>query len=152
LKSTSVFKLAFEQKKLYTAKRVKVIMEIASESPLPINMKCTKESQLWIFSKQISTDIEAIAKYDIVISDRTCVDSIGYTMLAGFKNTANGMIELARDHIKIYDKIIFKTIENNPYHFSDGIRDDNIKFRNDAQKYILEAYEILGIKDKLILE
>ena len=151
-KTTAVYKTAFEMKLKYNDKRVVTLAEIASESPFKINKETTEESQLWIFTSQIKRELEMINMYDIIVGDRTCVDCIGYSLVAGFYALADAMIEVAKSHVHVYNEIIFKTIANNPYHFKDGIRSSDTKFRSDVENAILEAYKMIGIEDTLIME
>ena len=151
-KSFSTLATASQLKLEHNDKRITVLMEVASESPFKINKGTTRESQLWIFTTQIQKELENLNMYDILISDRTCVDCIGYSLAAGFYVLAEAMVRVAKCHVYIYDKIIFKTIANNPYHFKDGIRSSDIKFRIDVEEAILIAYDMIGIKNKLIIE
>lgn len=151
-KSSCVFKTAAQLKMEHNNKRVGIITEIASESPFKINKETTEESQLWIFTSQIKRELEIINMYDLIVGDRACVDCIGYSLVAGFYTLANAMIKIAKCHIHVYNEIIFKTIANNPYHFKDGIRSSDTKFRNDVENAILEAYKMIGIEDTLIME
>ena len=144
-KTTSVLKLSYEMKMKHHDKNIEVFMENAKHSPLPINLNSTQESQLWIFTNQIQQEIYLSSKADILILDRTCIDSIAYTRHRGFTNLAKRKLELAKYHIHSYDTIYFKTIKNNDYCFEDKTRiHDNNNFRQTIEDMLLEYYEILN--------
>lgn len=149
-KTTSVYNSLLEYKKNNKDKRVTLVIEVASESPFPINRKTTRESQTWIFTSQIKEELEKTNKYDIVVCDRTICDCIAYSMWAGFDDLAHQMIEFAKGYINTYDIIYFKKIENNNYNFSDGIRDTNDEYRQKMEDLMIDVYKKVGVYDKLI--
>ena len=151
-KSTSVFEMARMCKIDNPYKRVAVITETASESPMKINTETTWQSQLWIFTKQINRELELLNKYDIVISDRTCFDCIAYTRVAGFLTLADAMMQVASTHSILYTQIIFKSIANNNYFYKDGIRSQDTKFRQDMEDRLIEIYKEAGLWDNIIKE
>lgn len=143
-KTTSVYNSIVNYKMSNPSKSVIALQELASESPFKINKETNEESQLWIFSNQMSKELEKTTKYNIVVSDRTIVDAIAYTDVAGFHDLANAMKEIAKIYISRYDKITFKTIRNNDYHFADGIRDGRDKeYRKSIETSLLKIYDEL---------
>lgn len=154
-KTTSCFNLATQCKLVCNNKSVHLITEVASESPFKINKSTTEESQTWIFNKQMLVELECCSKYKLVITDRTIVDNIGYTMVAGFNNLALGQIEFAKSFMHTYDKIFFRHTNHNNFHFEDGIRDGVDKdFRDKVQDKMIEIYHILSpyMKNKNVVE
>lgn len=144
-KTTSALKLAESLKLSCPEKSITILMEPATMSPFPINQKTTSESQMWIFTAQIKAELEYLSRFDIVVSDRSIVDSIAYTLVAGFDTLAYAMVEMARHHLQHYNKIIIKTIANNPFCFHDGIRaaqDD--EFRERVEQTLIELYDLLN--------
>jgi len=147
-KTTSVFQKAKEMKILAKDKTVGIISENAMFSPLPINRDTTPNSQMWIFTNQIQSEIAFLAKYDVVISDRTAVDAIAYTFVAGFIELGKAMLELVKNHIKNYDEIYFKTLKHNNYLIADGVRDGKDKrFQKEVEVVLLDLYEKLKIRE-----
>ena len=125
-------------------KSLTVLAENAKHSPLPINKITTPESQLWIFSNQLQSEIYLTCNYDIVVCDRTVVDAIAYSRYAGFNKLADSLIKVAKFHINSYNKIIFKTYKNNDYFYSDGVRaagDD--EFRKSVSDILYDTYQYL---------
>jgi len=149
-KTTSVAKKFYDMKLHNPENSITILTENAKNSPFKINKETSFESQLWIFSNQMQSELFFQANYDILICDRTIVDSIAYTMTAGLNDLANSMMNLAKDYICTYEYIIFKTIKNNDFLMKDGIRDHNdLQFRQDVENHLLNLYKILQ-KDKKI--
>lgn len=147
-KTTSVFEKSRELKIKYPESSVFVLQEVASFCPLPINKDTTAEAQLWIFATQIAKELELCSSWDIIISDRTCIDAVAYTYRAGFHDLSERMLSLAALNIHLYKEIYFKSIKNNPYHFEDGVRDGMNKFfRSEIETILLNFYSRLGLYD-----
>lgn len=143
-KTTSVFNLATQCKLHCTDKSIHVLTELASESPYKINRETTTESQLWIYSNQLKTELEISLKYDIIITDRSIADCIAYSFFNGFTELAKAKLELAKQYINTYDFIFLKTTEYNSYLYSDGIRDGvNLDFRNGVEQQMIKVYDVL---------
>lgn len=136
--------------KIKTGKEVGIVREIARGCPFPLNKDVIRESQLWIFSTQLSKEIELSAIYDIIVCDRSLVDAVAYSYTIGDQDLINSMINLAEQYINSYDKIFFKTIENNNYLVEDGTRDIDKNFQKDIENKLWHLYKILGVEDKLI--
>ena len=145
-KTTSCFELAHRMKLEHQNERVIVICENASHSPYPINKKTTHKSQLWIYTSQLALELEYEAKYDIVICDRTIVDAIAYTAVAGRKALTNAMMLLATQHIRGYDRVIMKLLANNQYQKEDGVRDQDTEFRVKVEEELKKLYGMLSVK------
>jgi AAA domain len=145
-KTTSVYEKVREIKLRLKDKTVGIVTENAMFSPYPINKETTRESQLWIFTNQIQAEISLLARYDVVISDRTAVDSIAYTEVAGFHDLAQTMLDLVKHHIHIYDEIYFKRLTDNNYLIEDGVREGKSKeFQQEVEAVMLALYEELGM-------
>jgi hypothetical protein len=140
-KTTSCFNLATQCKLNCHSKSIHLLTEVASESPFKINKETTVESQMWIFVNQISRELENSLRYKILISDRTIVDNIAYTMVAGFKDLAKNQYEFAKSFISTYDYIFVKKNANNDFHYEDGIRDSkDSQYRQDVEDALLNIY------------
>ena len=143
-KTTSVFDMATRCKKRCNDRSIHILTELASESPFKINKQTTEESQLWIFTNQIKTELEMSMRYSIVITDRTIVDSIGYSKTAGFNHLVEQKIELTKSFIHTYDYIFFKQSDKNNYLFTDGIRDGiDTDFRLRVEDNMILIYDKL---------
>lgn len=140
-KSTTAFQLCLNYKKQNPTKTVGLFLENVVHCPLDINKVATKESELWMFTKQIEEEIYLSTKYDILICDRTVLDTIPYTQYLGFDALSDGMIKIANEYITTYDTIIFKCITLNDYLFNDGLRDTDTKYRNDIEILFFKLFK-----------
>lgn len=148
-KTTSMFNYAYMAKVENPTKKVEVFHENAAKAPKNlINKSGTEESQIWIFTNQIRTEIELTSMYDIVICDRTCFDSIAYGIYMGFENLANTMFELALKHLPSYNKIFFKSIQKNNHLYKCEHRDiTDLDYRQKVEDILLKLYKKTGITD-----
>ncbi len=146
-KTTSAFKLCYEMKLKHPTKRVEILHENASKAPKQLfNKKATPESQLWIFTNQLRTEIELINSYDIVICDRTIFDSIAYSLYMQFTQITDKMYNLACEHLQSYDQIYFKLIKNNNYLYDCEHRDaKDLTYQQDIEDFLLKLYIQSGI-------
>jgi hypothetical protein len=144
-KTTSVYRKAYDLKILFPDKRIGVFNENAVNCPFPINEKTTKEAQLWMFTNQISTELDYLSKYDILVSDRTCIDCIAYSLYRGFEDIAEKMLDFSKIHINRYKEIYFKEIEKNPYAIENGLRSTEKNFQLGVEKILKSLYKKLNI-------
>lgn len=147
-KTTSVYHHAADLKidPAYANKNVGIVYEVARHSPFPLNKESTHETQLWGFCTQIAMELEYKQKYDIIICDRTIMDPIAYAIVLGYQRSADTMWAIAEEHIHSYDRIIYKSPDNNNYCFADGIRDIDNKFRLDVHETLIGLYNKLKIE------
>jgi hypothetical protein len=83
-----------------------------------------------------------MSRFDIIISDRTVVDAIAYTDVAGFDSLAQGMFDLTLSHITNYTSIKFRTIIENDFCCQDGIREtEDSLFRAEIEDRLFDLYE-----------
>lgn len=143
-KTTAAFKEVYNSKLDNPGKIVNILTEVARECPFPINKETTVRAQTWIFLKQFIRELEEEPKCDILICDRTIIDVLSYCLCVGFDRLVDILYPIASDHLKTYDKIYFLSLQNNDYHFSDGIRDRDSKFRIDVENKLLNIYNELG--------
>ncbi len=85
-----------------------------------------------------------MASFDIVVTDRTIVDVIAYTQVAGFHDLANNMIFFAESYISIYKQIFFRKISKNEFCHADGIRETkDRRFRREVEETMEALYAML---------
>jgi thymidylate kinase len=124
--------------------KIGIIHEMARLCPLPVlSNQCSKvqeDAQLWIYSAQLKAEIEACARYDIVISDRTIVDCIAYTRFLGYYSMALAMESLATLALRRYRQIVFHRIEHYDYLVDDGFRNLDKESRVRIERILLETY------------
>ncbi len=75
-KTTLCFDLASQLKRLDLG--VEIVKEVARRCPLPINEDTTLDAQAWILHTQIAEELEASARYEAVICDRSVLDNYAY--------------------------------------------------------------------------
>lgn len=140
-KTTAAFRKVEELKLANPDKSVCCIADNEAWCPYPINKQTSEAAQLWIFTNQIRRELEALARFDIVVTDRTVVDIVAYTQSAGFDGLAMAMQEMVFNYIRRYDSIFFKFIEFNNFWYSDGIREDrDIHYRQCIEDRICALY------------
>lgn len=147
-KSTSLYELAYYLKtdknyfknipiiwnylnELEREPSLKLINEVASECPFPINQGTNLTAQLWMFSQQLKQEIEYDGQFDFLLIDRSLYDYISYTKYTENKlnlpnNLSNGMINISK--MIHYDLLILHEINEN-YLKEDGIRDIDTFFQ-----------------------
>jgi len=119
---------------------VGLVAEIARKSPLPINRKTTRESQLWILTTQIASEIEVGAFYDYVVCDRSLLDNYAYQVVSSGKDAF--MEDIVEAWLPTYD-VLFKTPNIFPL-VNDGVRDTNLEFQDRVDQMIDELLEERG--------
>jgi len=147
-KSTAVFECAAALKKT-TRSEIGIITEVARRCPLPVlGLDCmpSVQAQLWIFAEQIRCEIDASLQYDITVSDRTVVDDIAYTLMAGFTDLATAQLEVARHHMGIYHEIRFQRIDPDRVCLvDDGFRSVDPCKQAELEQLLIELYRQLGV-------
>lgn len=138
-KTTMMFELAVFLKK--AKQDVSILSEVARSCPLPINEETTKESQFWIFGKQLTR--EQTMKGKILISDRTLLDVLLYSARK-FPNISNTLKPFVREYMKTYTAIIYLP-PNDKYLLKDNIRSVDKRFRDEIDKLAKEMLEELAI-------
>lgn len=154
-KSTLVFKLAAHYKGL--GKNVKVIQEVARSCPFPINENMTVETALWIYYEHSKKELEACRNTDIVISDRSSLDSFIYAEHFGIK-IPETLRESAETHLKgFYDLVIWPRPDL-PIH-DDCVRSSDKEFQRQidelfdkAQVFMLDAETVTMSSSSIFTE
>lgn len=141
-KTTAAYRLAESYKIKHPDKSVHVLCDQEALCPFPINKQTTPAAQMWIFTNQIRQELCLMSRFDIIISDRTVVDAIAYTGVAGFDSLAQGMFDLTLSYISNYSSITFRTILENDFCCQDGIRESkDALFRQKIEGRMIELYE-----------
>lgn len=139
-KSTLSYLLASHYKK--QGKNVKIIQEVARSCPFPINHGMTLEAAKWIYYEHARKELEAEAKHEIVIGDRSVYDSFVYASYFNLNYSDIMDLEMiAAEHLSSYDKIIF--VRPDIPLQTDGTRSADIEF----QKGIDDIYSEFMMQD-----
>ena len=142
-KSTSALRKNIDLNMCYPEKTIHLLQNLELKCPYEINQGASEYAQQWLFSNQMNQEMDNLAYFDIVVTDRTVVDVIAYTYALGFQSLAADMLACAQSHMYVYKKIYFKKIANNNFNFDNGIRDTDLKFRSDVEESMLIQYEHL---------
>lgn len=117
--------------------------EIARGCPLPINENATKETQLWIITRQISTEIEKEKNYELVVCDRSVLDTYCYHEY--FFGREKNWESFIQERMKSYDRLIFVPIRDN-FLKDDGIRSMDRNFQRSIDSKIKERLSEFGLR------
>ena len=119
-KTTLALCLAADLKKNHPGEKVGLLTEVARACPFPVNENATREAQLWIFHRQMTAEIEMTAQNEMLICDRTILDSLAYSQWAGFEDIVATYLPIALDWMDTYDEIFFMQSNN-------GLADDGFR-------------------------
>ncbi len=139
-KSTLSYLLASHYKK--QGKNVKIIQEVARSCPFPINHGMTEEAARWIYLEHARKELEAEAKHEVVIGDRSVFDSFMYAQY--FNITSDEILNSkvnAYRHLHDYDKVIF--VRPDIPLQTDGIRSPDIEFQEGIDKLFYSNLEFI---------
>jgi hypothetical protein len=125
---------------------VGVVTDVERTCPFPINREATERTQEWIFCHQLAAEEQALSNYDIVISDRTVMDVIAYTYVAGYRTLAHDMRKYSRHRMNLYTRIMFLLIKSRGWNLPEGFRDTDHKFRQQVEDILMTLYWMEGIK------
>lgn len=144
-KTTLSYLLAFNYK--LENQSVKIVQECARSCPYPLNEGMSKEACMWIFNEQMRKELEAIRLHDVVICDRSTIDSFIYAKAQNCFDAEDAVMmnsfRSAEEHMKTYEQIIYMK-SGNVKPVADGVRSDDLEF----QKRVEEQFD-LWIEDKL---
>jgi len=141
-KTTAVFARARALKMEHPGASVGILCEVAQECPWPINQAATPEGQRWIFSTHMSRELAALRQYDLVVVDRTALDAVAYTAVAGFTRDAEAMAALFARHQEVYREIRF--LRGDHLH-ADGVRDLDRSWRAQVDECLMGLYLAMGM-------
>jgi len=146
-KTFSMSRLFMQEKLQNPTKMITELHENLVFCPHPINLEATREGQAWVFTDQATKEIELLAKFDIVINDRSIVDCLGYSAYHGFNDLVDSLIGFAKLRLAFYRKIIFIPINSSENRlYADGLRDASNKgFQLGVQEHLLNVYRSIGL-------
>jgi len=115
-KTTLSFELAARLK--HRNLDVDVVREVARRCPLPINLETTLPAQQWILHTQIVEEIEAVARHEVVVCDRSVLDNYCYLVHAAGSDAA--LDRLVDRWLTTYDLLVHVPVRGMPTY--DGVR------------------------------
>lgn len=139
-KTTLAHGLIYELKK--QNKRVEFLEEVARLCPLPINEETSKEAQEWIIYTHYAKELEHLNKCEILVCDRSVLDSYAYYMNRCGENLVleNFIAEKIQDYA-----FLFRVPINQDYLKEDGIRTIDPVFQKNIDEkmdYILDKLSV----------
>jgi hypothetical protein len=140
-KTTGAYQYANWLVKENPGKTVGLVVDVERRCPYPINQETTRKAQEWIFFHQMAAELSAMAEYDLVVSDRTIMDVIAYSMASNFRLQADDMLFIWRKHSHYYSRIIFRHSATNAWNLPDGCRDTDPAFRARIEATLYELYK-----------
>lgn len=140
-KTTAAYKLAAKLKHLnFTCE---IVHEAARNCPFSINQDAQEETHLWILAKQIQTELEASQKTDLVICDRSVLDTMAYherVLETLSYPTLTGLNEFVWSFMPTYDYLVYIRPDDSTPLVDDGVRDIDRDFQLDIHRRMLEYF------------
>lgn len=134
-KSTLSYLLAAEYKK--RGKNVKIVQETARNCPYPVNELMSQEAALWIYYEQSKKELEATHKFEIVICDRSSLDSLIYAKYFKVNYNIIETEKIALNHLKTWYDDVFFVRPDGPLK-GDGFRSESHSFQDGIDDIFLE--------------
>lgn len=151
-KTTLSYYLAAHYKK--EGKNVKIIQEVARNCPFPLNHAMSSKSAWWIYHEHSRKELEAIQHHDVVICDRSSIDSFIYAEYLDLSDWNHDLTNvLIKDALSKYSKIFFVTPDV-PI-LEDGFRSTDEDFQKGIDKRfknIMQSYPHTKINSSFIFK
>jgi len=132
--------MALEAKK--AGQSCKIVQEVVRSCPYPINEGMSREACLWVYHEQVKKEVEAKQKHEVVICDRSAIDSFVYAKVKNCLNLEDPYMlscyEAAQSWMETYDQIFF-VVPDEFKPVSDGVRSPDVTFQISVHK----AFEFL---------
>lgn len=143
-KSTYARKLFNDLKREHPGENIALVKEVARKCQLPLNRDTSEDAQLWIFNSQMVAELEAIQTSEIVICDRTIIDSLAYAEAAGFMDLVDACMPQALYWLETYSEIYwFRPVEGRLV--EDGFRSIDPVFQNEIDGILTAWIHLYGI-------
>jgi len=142
-KSTLAWQLAQTYKRC-KGDTIRMVTEVARRCPFAVNRDTSEEAQAWIFHMQMISEIEACARAEIVICDRTVWDSLAYAQAAGFDDLVDAcMLEAIRWSDRYTEICFLRPIPGRLQ--ADGFRDPDPAFQKQIDEILAEWVRVYSI-------
>jgi len=142
-KSRFALDIASSTKNDRPGKQLGLVSEVARDCPFPVNEGVSDTAQHWIYHMQMIREIEAATKNDILICDRTILDSLAYSKRAGFFDLLEDYLSPAVGWMATYDEVYFLRPDTDPA--DDGFRSTDPKFQKDIDTILADWVKIFGL-------
>jgi len=142
-KTTLSYQMAAVVKKECPNKRVGLLGEVVRSCPL-MKEANVERFQTWTFHSQIAREIEADQRNDILICDRTALDSLAYSLVDGLPGIIELYLPVAIKWMQTYGQIYFLR-PNGQAIADDGVRYKDLAGQAEIDSILqgwIEEYEI----------
>lgn len=95
---------------------------------LPLNRKTTVIAQMWLYHCQMTREIEMASIFDILVCDRTTLDTVVYAQHAGFGEFVGKYLYTSLEWLDTYDFLYWMQPAFTPV--ADGFRDTDPAFQD----------------------
>jgi len=150
-KTTLLYKIAAAEKSKNPGLTVSILPEVARRAPGNINEKSTERNQEWIHLQQYCAEIEGVMNSDILISDRTVLDSLVYSSALGYEDQVDKYYKNMEEWMKTYDQLYFLRPDKTFRIAPDGVRSTDEQFRDKVDDnfiFFIEMGKIQCIKGR----
>lgn len=138
-KTTLCFELAARLKRRDVD--VEMVREVARHCPLPINRETSAAAQAWILHTQMAWELEAVARHQLVLCDRSVLDNYCYLLYAaGPQSSWEGLLT---HWLASYDLLVKVPLWTTPRW--DGVRDTDLAFQRDIDALLDEQIGARGL-------
>jgi predicted ATPase len=149
-KTTAVYELAAWLKRTRPGQEVGIVSEVARLCPYPIcgraaGARVDDAAQRWIFAAQVRAELDALANYHWVVSDRTVCDCIAYTRAGGLESLARAMMMMAAGHVRVYQEVYMLRCADIGPAADDGVRSTDEAFRQRVEDELITIYHQIGV-------
>ncbi|MBI4467843.1 MAG: ATP-binding protein [Acidobacteria bacterium] len=129
-------------------KAVELIVEMARRCPFPINEATSELGQMWILHAHILAEMEAAARSEVVICDRSVLDNYAYFCHKfGRRDHLDGMVRVWTD---TYDLLVKVPIVED-WLIEDGVRSIDRGFQRSIDGLVEELLDALEIGQHRLL-
>ena len=121
---------------------VEMVREVARRCPLPINQETTLDAQEWILHTQVALELEAAARHEMVVCDRSALDNYCYMVhAAGSLDAWERMLDR---WLPTYDLLVHVPIWSRPTY--DGVRAIDPGFQEQIELLLDGMVAVRGLR------
>lgn len=131
------------------AEQVGLVTGIARSCPWVLNKEATEETQRWIFHCHMLAELEAAERYDVVVCDRTALDSLVYAQVAGFEDMIDDYLPAALGWLESYTTVYWLRPMDGRL-VDDGRRCIDPEYQQAVDQVFKEWIRIYGIKVEMV--
>ena len=148
-KTTFAKAYAKRLRELDNGETVGLVTGIVRSCPWPINREANEDTQRWIFHRHMLAELEATAQHNVVVCDRTVLDSLVYSAVAGFEDIIDDYLPAALGWLEGYDIIFwFRPVDG--LLVDDGRRCVDPAYQHAVDRVFKEWIRTYGIKVEMV--